>query len=203
MPSVPQAVIATISANGARSASAVRRRSVPLHAACFLSGPIDVDAKHGCKHAANHRARAALEPGRGDRLGHRVRPQRRSGRPAAAAAAGAARHRRDAERAERRRDVHRRASSVRCWRRASCSASASATSCWSCFGLDIVLFLAMKPFDSLAAWFVLRAALGAWSAPPSSRPARPGSTSSPAMPAAAASSGSMPPRCRPDSASVR
>src|SRR5271166_1019360 len=29
-----------------------------------------------------------------------------------------------------------------------------------CFGLDIALFLAMKVFDSIAAWFVLRAALG-------------------------------------------
>jgi MFS family permease len=27
---------------------------------------------------------------------------------------------------------------------------------WACFGLDIALFLAMKPFDSIAAWFVLR-----------------------------------------------
>ena len=26
----------------------------------------------------------------------------------------------------------------------------------ACFGLDIALFLAMKPFDSIAAWFVLR-----------------------------------------------
>ena len=29
-----------------------------------------------------------------------------------------------------------------------------------CFGLDIALFLAMKVFDSIAAWFVLRAVLG-------------------------------------------
>ena len=29
-----------------------------------------------------------------------------------------------------------------------------------CFGLDIALFLAMKLFDSIAAWFVLRAVLG-------------------------------------------
>ena len=132
------------------------------------------------------RARAALEPGGGDRLGHRVRPQRRSGRPADAAAAGAARHRHDAERAERRRDVHRRASigpllAPRFVRRFGIRNFLLA-----CFGLDIVLFLALKAFDSLTAWFVLRRCSGRGRLQPSSRRARPGSTSSPATWAAAA-----------------
>ncbi len=86
--------------------SAVRRCSVPLHAGSFLSRPFD--AKPGCKRTANGRERAPLEPGGSDRLGDRVRPQCRSVRTAAAAAAGTARHGHDAERTECRLDVHRR-----------------------------------------------------------------------------------------------
>ena len=72
-----------------------------------------------------------------------------------------------------------------------------------CFGLDVALFLAMKVFDSIAAWFVLRAVLGVVGSSHLHRPARPGSINSPATWAAAGSSGSTRPRCRPDSGSGR
>ena len=71
-----------------------------------------------------------------------------------------------------------------------------------CFALDIVLILALKVFDSIAAWFVLRALLGWWD-PASSPRARHGSISSPATSDAAGSSASMPPRCRLGSAPGR
>ena len=67
----------------------------------------------------------------------------------------AARHRRDAEWPERRRNLHRRhvgpLLAPRLVRRFGIR-----NFLLVCFGLDIALFLAMKPLDGLAAWFVLR-----------------------------------------------
>ena len=99
-------------------------------------------------------------------------------------------------------DLHRRPASVRCWRRTGCDGCGIRNFLLACFCLDIAMFLAMKPFDGLAAWFILRAR-SACRAPSSSRRARRGSTCSPATSAEAASSASTPPRCPPASASAR
>src|SRR5690242_8514995 len=106
IPSVPQAVTATINGNGACPRLPESSDLCHSMSCLYPSEPFTGDAKHGCKQVARTRTRAALEPGRGDRLGHRVWSQRWSSRPAAFTAAGAARRRCDPERAERRRNVH-------------------------------------------------------------------------------------------------
>ena len=158
MPSVPQAVIATISTKGARCPAAERRRSVPLHAACFLSGRFDGDAKHGCKSAASHRAREGAGAWR--------RPSPRS--PCSASASVRSAPLLSLLLEQRGTDVTLNGLNAgatfigvivgpllapRLVRRFGIR-----NFLLVCFGLDIALFLAMKALDSLAAWFVLRRA---------------------------------------------
>ena len=161
MPSVPQAVIATISAKGARSRlpqGGVLCHSMPSR---FLSEPIDGDAKHGCRRSA------AMPPSASGAGAWRRRSPRSpcsasaSVRPAPLLPLLLEQRGTDAT----LNGLNAGATFIgviigpllapRCVRRFGIR-----NFLLVCFGLDIALFLAMKAFDSMAAWFVLRALLG-------------------------------------------